>query len=700
MKNRPSLELILLLAAVFLTALIGGQVGTEAMPGAGIVSALFGDASAVKTTRLLVSLLIFGALIVNWYRNRSVVLPKQKISAILLVLFLLLCLSISVSSFRSASIDALLNWVLYFAAFLCTIGVTGRRMGPLAVMAAIVASSALVGLKGTIEYFILHPTNPTARIFAGWNNPNALASLFSMTLPLAFSLSINKSRAVSILGIVGSVLIGSGLWLTQSKGGLLAALAGVAAFAVLAFLWKQKALKVGLAIAPLVLGVIVAIGLHAIPTEKGSSGPLGRLAATGSESEQSVGFRKLLWQTQIELIKEKPITGTGIGTFLHNSAKPGLVTQTVYGHQNYLQLASEAGLLALLAFIAFGVFWIYHVFKGSKSMPDDVNLLKAGVIAGVFAAGAHGMIESSFSYLGIGLLFFVILGLGLQLASDGTIPELMPRPFRFVTILCAFVGPLFFISMFSRLEMAKSSARYALDSKTESDRAAALQELSSYTGWDGEAAYFSALLSPPDQRLPLLRQAAEKYPSTRILRSLAKIEADEGNIAGSDSAIATALKADPNNLFTLQTRMKLMIDQGRTEEAISAAKDLIAAEESTPFKVRALPEFVPTATYSARLWLSDQMPQDRIKLLEPALEGYKNYLDRTIPNLLANIPAGDMTMQMGGESRTTAKTVMEEAEQCAKKLADAYRAAGRSSDAVKCDELAAKFVSGSESLGA
>ena len=700
MKNRPSLELILLLVAVFMTAIVGGQVGTEAMPGGGIFAALSGDASAVRMTRLVIGILVFGALILTWFKNRSVVLPKQKISAILLIFFLVLCLSISGSSFRSSSIDALLNWLLYFAAFLCTIGVTGRRFGPVLVMGAIVASSALVGLKGSIEYFQMHYKEPGYRIFAGWNNPNGLASLFSMTLPIAFGLSFNKHKAVTYIGMIGGVLIGSGLWLTQSKGGILAALIGVAVFIALAFSWKQKPLKIGLSVLPLIAGIVLAVGLQALPTEKASAGPGGRLTASGGESEQSVGFRKLLWQSQIDLIKQKPITGWGVGTFIHASAKPGLVTQTVYGHQNYLQLAAEAGVGALIAFLALGVFWIYHVFKGSKSMPEEVNILKAGVIAAICAAGAHGMIESSLSYVGIGLLFFVILGLGLQLASDGTIPELMPKSFRLVTILCAFVGPLFFMSMFARLEMAKSSARFALDSQTEQDRAAALAELGSFTGWDGEAAYFSALLSPPEQRLELIRQAADKSPSTRILRSLAKLEADSGNFTQADSAIALALNADPNNLFTLQAKMKLLIDQDRKDEAIAAARDLISAENSTPFKVRALPEFIPTATYSARLWLSDQVPAERIALLEPALEGYKSYLEKTVPVILDKIPSGDMVTSMGSESRTSAKKAMEEGEQVAKKLGDAYRASGRSSDAVKCDELAAKFLSASESLGA
>jgi O-antigen ligase len=125
--------------------------------------------------------------------------------------------------------------------------------------------------------------------------------------------------------------LGYALALTQSRGGLIALLAGVGAFLVSRFgAWRTI----------LVMAVVVPLLLLVFG---------GRQAdIAGSISDGTGGQRSELWYAGLQMIKWSPLTGIGHARF---AQEEGLVA-----HNSYIQALAEWGLVGGTAFI--GLFYV------------------------------------------------------------------------------------------------------------------------------------------------------------------------------------------------------------------------------------------------------------------------------------------------------------------------------------------------------
>lgn len=660
MKHFKRPEFLLLGVGLAWAVLFCGQPLIDAQSGGGFGAILAGSLEVIRLNRALCGFFIFGGLAVFLLTQNSPVLPKPKMQIALVSLLAVLGFSVLLNPYVSQGIDNWLNWAVAFGAMLLALGSVGRKEGPELALTVVLGAGSFIALKGVWEYLAIRDVEPTYRIFAGWSNPNAAAGLFLLLIPIALAVAWNQTSWHKWLGAGSAMLLTCGLLLTQSKGGWLAGFIGFAALIVLAGLWKIDFKKAGVPALGLVLGLALFGGLVYGPRPSGAAagGGLARITSGGAEAEQSAGFRTLLWKTSIELTKQKPL-GWGPGSFRFVSGKPGLVTQTVTPHQNYLGLAAEGGILSLLVFGAAAFLWLIRVLPGAKSMTEPQNLLRAGVTAGIIAAGAHGMVESTFAYPGFLIVFFGLLGIGLQLSADGSAPELMPKTVRQAAVLAICVAPLLAIFWFARAESAKVGLMNALETRDQAAVTAALAGVQGLAGFDGEAAYMAGQYSmSPDERLSGLLNASRKMPSSRVFRALARAQEQSGDAAGALSSLNRALEIDPSNLPALLLIMKMNKTAGDQTEADKAAKRLIELESSTVFTVRSLAELVPTETYQARLHLAESAPTQKEKnqLLLPALAGWAEYFRLTLPKVKE---FGEAGMPYGGQSIESAKENLE-----------------------------------------
>jgi O-antigen ligase len=665
-ERRP--ELIMLVLAVFGAAVIGGQVPVIVLPFGGPMAALIGGAESPLLTRALLGLLVFGALGLVLVKNRSVVLPKQRISLSIGLLVLAMCVAIASSSFAMTSFDSWLHWVVYAGVFGLACTASGRSFGPRAVLSAAWAGGFIAALRGLSEYLAVWRIEPGHRIFAGWSNPNAAAGLFILTLPLGLALMANAKRPAErfVYGL-GTTFIGVGLLLTQSKGGYLAGLIGLAALGICLLVWKQGK-KSLIALAPLAAAGAIMFALTAAAPSAAQNGALGRISGQSGEATQSRAFRVNLWKSSVELIKEKP-GGWGPGSFAHESGRPGLVMPTVYAHQAYLQTAVEGGIFALFLLLAAAFFWLVEMFKSAKSMTSEQNLLRAGVVGCVVAAGAHGMIESNFAYLGIGVLVFAVMGVGLQLSVDGSAPELIPRPIRLAGALALCVGPLMMLFVSARGEAMRSNLlTAAAGSSLEAVETAAGALAASAS--DGEGIYLAARYTPDEEeRFKLLEKSARIWPTLKVYREIARQQKNEGMYGSAAASIEQSLVRDPNNLPSLGLLLDVHIAGSDYVNAEAVARRLMAVEQTTYYQVRALAELVPTETARARVWLAARSsdPAEKKELLEPAIGIIREFADKTLPMVLM-MAEGDL--EYAGVGVDDARTVLEMGRDAANQVGD------------------------------
>lgn len=709
-------EALLLAVAAFLAPVIGGHVATDAQPiYDGLLGEILGGGALPLTARLLLAIFPLAAFALA-LKHRVVQIPNLRLLGILAGLVVMLATTIVLTDFRYVAFREWQTWLIYASTFLATITIAGRQKNVRLFLAAIGAGTTVVALKGIGEYASMMAKEPTYRIFADWNNPNAVASMLVLGTLVLLGLALSEENRNRWIAMGGASFCTVALILTQSKGGYLAFAVGLFALLVFQIAFKQ-AKKIAVPLVPIAVGVVLALALGQAAQAQSKGGQaLARITESGSTVEQSAGFRQNLWKTALDLAQENPM-GVGVGTFRYYSARPGLTDQTVFAHQTYLQVLAEGGVVSLGLLLAFAAFWFYLVTRGSRVQPENTLALKAGVLAAVVGFGAHGMVESNLSFFGTGLCFFIVLALGLQLATDGTSPEAMPPGVRgtVAAIFCAI--PFLAVAMSSMAEIKKATFRTAMENRDPELMAPLAEELPGGTFGDPEGLYlasFAPRFSPDpnrparqqkDQlaRMDLLDQVAKTMPTPMYLRAAARqallLEEPDRALAYLDELS----RFDPSNLPAGELRLEILDNANRIEEAKQAARDLIAMEQSVSYQIRAIPEMIPTSTFDARIYLASQETdiQTKADLLQQAVDGYIQYREVTVAKLEAikkqlqeanrNATVEDRLAVFATENLEEAKQKLGRAREAAEALAQIYSDLGNPEAAQKAQEAIQKL---------
>jgi O-antigen ligase len=141
----------------------------------------------------------------------------------------------------------------------------------------------------------------------------------------------------------------------------------------------------------------------------------------------SEGFkgRWEIWANTLQIIKDFPLLGSGLGTFtqvfpVYRSFHiEGLVT---HAENDFLQLASEAGLIGMGLLIIDFLFLFYRAFSGihKLSSEDPRRYIGIGGLVGILALLIHSMVERNIQIPANAFLFLVIMALVLKVSTKKT----------------------------------------------------------------------------------------------------------------------------------------------------------------------------------------------------------------------------------------------------------------------------------------
>ncbi|MFQ3668018.1 MAG: hypothetical protein SNJ61_03910, partial [Fimbriimonadaceae bacterium] len=288
------LPLAALALAAFLAPIIGGQLPIEVSqlePGlTSLIGALFSGQTPLLAYGVLTALVV-AALAGQVALRRVVQFPFRPVNLALGALTIVVLASTAFSEFLWISIPAAAMWVAYAVAFYAGSAVSGRRRGPMLVLAALAAGCTVVAAIAILEYAGNRPTNPSWRVFATWQNPNALAAILILGIGVSLALTTVAERLGGLLAVLATGLIGFALALTQSKGGYLAAGIAVFGFALAALLWvrplRPEIGRIGRAAGGLAVAGLLVLALRLQPAPNATQpqdGFLGRVAQASQTS--------------------------------------------------------------------------------------------------------------------------------------------------------------------------------------------------------------------------------------------------------------------------------------------------------------------------------------------------------------------------------------------------------------------------------
>lgn len=249
------------------------------------------------------------------------------------------------------------------------------------------------GLEETRKYFFtyLYPTMKTVppdylkkmsstRIFSTLFYPNTLAGVVLLLLPGTMGLIWGLRERFTpgarglLVAIVAAAALACLFWSGSKGGWLLMLVIGLIGALFVPF---KRELKLALVSAVLVLGLAGFFVKYSGFFQKGAT---------------SVVARFDYWRAAVQTTKEKPLFGTGPGTFAkaYEKVKKPESEMARLTHNDYLQQASDSGLVGFLAYTSFIGLSVYFAYKRNQFGGD---WLKLGIWLGVLAWALQSVVE-------------------------------------------------------------------------------------------------------------------------------------------------------------------------------------------------------------------------------------------------------------------------------------------------------------------
>ena len=358
----------------------------------------------------LLELIIYAVFIIGFMRLGYVHLLKCKRNVWLLVglLFLAALISVFVAPEKTVALGQFkalfLDSILVFFLIVCFLEPKDIKW----TIYGLTLSSVFVSIYSIIQQITGNMTVDGRVIGIFGYNPNYVALYLApiTVLLIAYSWQLMTQRQLQrALPFLVAVLINFyGLYLTGSRAGILATAAGLGFFLILHFWSKIRAklvYKVGLAI--LIIATILGAWFLFRPDFTASS---GRVVSSNN-------VRWQIWQTSVEMIKNQPIFGVGLGNYQNafSTLTKNRVNFNEYisplalsPHNVFLMFYLTTGLLGFLVFI-----WLLITFYriGFSEFKSDWSKILLG---GMTTLILQGLVDTPYFKNDLVLIFWLIFG--------------------------------------------------------------------------------------------------------------------------------------------------------------------------------------------------------------------------------------------------------------------------------------------------
>jgi len=296
--------------------------------------------------------------------------------------------------------EQLLNYCIYFLSFIAVSISSSEEKNNIIRM--VVISGAVVTLFAVYQYFIgfnilaeyirenqitnnfLLDSVSLRRVFFPFSTPNLLAGFFIMVIPLIYTIKNNsKWRCPVFLSMAAAFL------LTRSLGAVLSIV--LASAAGMFYLTKDLGIKKTVFLAGIVSCFVITVYLWRLETVKNYFLP-----------RFSLVIRMGYWLKTLEMIKNYPILGIGLGNFN--------LPLTRYAHNLYLQIWAEQGILGLGSFLWFIGIIVFRIVRKVKSAVAEERRRIIFLAVALVAFLLHNLVDFTFFAPEVCFLWWIVLG--------------------------------------------------------------------------------------------------------------------------------------------------------------------------------------------------------------------------------------------------------------------------------------------------
>jgi len=267
------------------------------------------------------------------------------------------------------------------------------------------------------------------RVYGFFGEPNPFAVYLEFAvLPFAALVATAwwyKRGVVSRPLVVISVAMGAigtaTLLLTQSRGGLLGFLTGIAIIVWYAAERTGRFLVIG--------GCVLTLLVLATPVARDVRAALGFDALFGDQAQVTsnnfaVHERMAHWEAAFRMWKEQPLLGIGAGNvpvrFRELTPQWRFRIPRGHAHNNYLQAAAQAGSIGLICYLALLVAALRQCHRNLlRTASAEQRAICTGALAVTAALAVHGMFEYT-HVLSLGIALSIIWAAASSMELDQT----------------------------------------------------------------------------------------------------------------------------------------------------------------------------------------------------------------------------------------------------------------------------------------
>jgi len=277
--------------------------------------------------------------------------------------------------------------------------------------------------------------------FGPYVNRNHYAGLMEMIFPIVLSLTLvykpkvmaaslreriyeflNQERTnIYFLLAFASIMIATTVFVSLSRGGIVSLSLSMIFLGGL-LLIKEAHKRRGILVISLSLLIVLSVGWF------GWEPIFERFEAIRNPQGDISEHRLVIWKDSLHTMKDFPLTGTGFGSFIDIYPKYRTWSGDKiadHAHNDYLELFTDGGVIALFLYGWFALSVLYNSFKTFTKRREIYSIyLFIGSTSGIIAILIHSISDFNLHIGANGLYFFFLLGLAVSAANTRLRDEL------------------------------------------------------------------------------------------------------------------------------------------------------------------------------------------------------------------------------------------------------------------------------------
>jgi len=331
--------------------------------------------------------------------------------------FLLACiLSVTASAFFAQSLhNFLTKTVEWFIVYFLVVETFKDKKHIYIAMGIFLFTAFSTALDSIIQFYLTNKDifngrviEPGSRATAGFKTSNCLGGYMALVIPglLAWMLLGKQKLYQRLIGFVALFFMLWSLAISFSRGAYVGTFLG-GMFLLFFISFPQRRRFIYGALGLLLVTVVLLIAFVMILSNSFGKDLISRY--------ETIPWRLDLWLGCIDMVKDKPLFGHGINTFMRvfDAYRGNYFMAPTYAHNCYIQMTAEIGLIGLMGFIWIIVGIFHRSLKAAlNGIRENKNLaaMAVGLLSGIFAFLAHSFFDTNFYSLQLSVYLWYMVG--------------------------------------------------------------------------------------------------------------------------------------------------------------------------------------------------------------------------------------------------------------------------------------------------